>query len=244
MTTATATFTVLGVTPHARNTAQPPPHGAGPPHPDHHRLLAFLLLLALAALLVLSASLHERIVGMVARVDTLVAHWPIAGALVFLGLAALSAMLVLFSGAVLVPAGIEAWGDFGCFLLLWCGWWLGGVATYALGRGFGRPVIAWLLPAASLARYEGQIGRDGSFGSALLVLASLPSDVVGYFFGLARFPPGRYLLALALAELPYAYGTVFMGAAFLERRLLPLLAGAAVALAALAWQRRLRRGSP
>jgi uncharacterized membrane protein YdjX (TVP38/TMEM64 family) len=102
-------------------------------------------------------------------------------------------------------------------------------------------VIARLLPAARLAQYEGRVGRGASFGSALLVLASLPSDVVGYFFGVARFPPGRYLLALALAEMPYAFGTVFLGAAFLERRLLPLLAGAGVALAALAWQWRQRR---
>jgi len=222
--------------------AQDPADGAGPPHT--HRLLALLLLLALAALVVLSASLHEWIVALVARVDVLVADWPVAGALVFVGLAALSAMLVLFSGAVLVPVGIEAWGEFGCFLLLWSGWWLGGVATYAIGRSLGRPVIARLLPAVSLAQYEGRISRGGSFGSALLVLASLPSDVIGYFFGLARFPPGRYLLALSLAELPYAFGTVFMGAAFLERRLLPLMVGGAVALAVLAWQLRLRRRTP
>lgn len=240
MTGAAAACTVRGVT----SPAQLPDEDDGPPHPPAHRLLTFLLLIALAALLVLSAGAHDRIVGLVAQVDSLVADWPVAGALLFVGLAALSAMLVLFSGAVLVPVGIEAWGEPGCFLLLWSGWWLGGVATYAIGRGFGRPVIARLLPAGRLAQYEGRVGRGASFGSALLVLASLPSDVVGYFFGLAGFPPGRYLLALALAELPYAFGTVFLGAAFLERRLLPLLACAAVAIAALAWQRRRRRGHP
>ncbi len=211
-------------------------------HP--HRLLGFLSMAALALLLVLSAGVHERIVALVALVHDLVLDWPVAGALVFVGLAALSAMLVLFSGAVLVPVGIEAWGESGCFLLLWSGWWLGGVVTYAIGRGLGRPALARLLPTASLARYEAWIGLGGSFGSALVLLASLPSDVVGYVFGLARFPPGRYLLALALAELPYAFGTVFIGAAFLERRLLPLLAGLAVALVALAWQRRLQRRLP
>jgi uncharacterized membrane protein YdjX (TVP38/TMEM64 family) len=240
LTTTAAACTVRGVTP----PAPVPGDDEGPPRQPSHRLLALLLLFALAALLALSAGVHDRIVGLVAQVESLVASWPIAGALVFVGLTALSAMLVLFSGAVLVPVGIEAWGETGCFLLLWSGWWLGGVATYAVGRGFGRPVIARLLPAAGLARYEGRIGRGASFGSALLVLASLPSDVVGYFFGLARCPLGRYLPALALAELPYAFGAVFMGAAFLERRLLPLLAGAAVALAALAWQRWLRRPRP
>lgn len=223
--------------------APTPSDSAGTPrHP--HRLLAVVVLLALAALLALSAGVHERIIDLVTLVDDLVADWPVAAAVVFVALAALSAMLVLFSGAVLVPVGIEAWGELGCCLLLWSGWWLGGVATYAIGRGFGRPVIARLLPSTSLAQYEDRIGRAGSFGSTLLVLAGLPSDVVGYFFGLARFPVGRYLLALALAELPYAFGTVFLGAAFLERRLLPLLLGAAVALGALAWHQHRRRGTP
>jgi uncharacterized membrane protein YdjX (TVP38/TMEM64 family) len=241
LTSAPPAGTVRGVT---RRAPLPVATDATPARGHPHRLLAFLLLVALAALLALSASLHARIVGLVVWIQDFAVAWPVIGALVFVGLAALSAMLVLFSGAVLVPVGIEAWGTVGCFLLLWLGWWLGGIATYAIGRGFGRPMIAYLLPAASLARYEGRIGGEASFASALLVLASLPSDVVGYFFGLARFPLRRYLLALALAELPYAFGAVFMGAAFLERRPLPLLAGAAVALAVLAWQRRLRRARP
>ena len=219
----------------------PAPAGAPLPPRHPHRLATFLLLVALAALLALSAGVHERIVALVATVRDLVVVWPVGGAVVFVLLAALSAMLVLFSGAVLVPVGIEAWGETGCFLLLWAGWWLGGVATYALGRGFGRPVIERLLPPANIAQYEGRIIGGDSFATALLVLVSLPSDVVGYFFGLVRFRPGRYLLALALAELPYAFGAVFLGAAFMERRLLPLFIGGVLALAVFAWQQRLQR---
>jgi len=220
---------------------------AAPPEPDaaparhSHRPLVFLSLFALAALLAVSVGVHERLVALVATGRDLVIEYPAAGAAVFLLLAALSAMLVLFSGAVLVPVGIEAWGAPGCFLLLWAGWWLGGLLTYAIGRSFGRAVITRLVPSAAIARYEGRIVGGGSFGSALLVLLGLPSDVIGYLFGIVRFPAGRYLLALALAELPYAFGTVFMGAAFLERRLLPLLAGGMLALAVLAWKRNARR---
>jgi uncharacterized membrane protein YdjX (TVP38/TMEM64 family) len=166
---------------------------------------------------------------------------PLAAAALFVLLAALSAMLVLFSGALLVPVGIEAWGAGACFVLLWAGWWLGGLLTYGLGRGFGRAIVERLLSAATLARHDGRIGAQLTFPAALLLLLGLPSDVVGYYFGMARYPPGRYLLALLLAELPYAWGTVFLGAAFLDREILPLLGGTLAALAIFAWQRWMRR---
>jgi uncharacterized membrane protein YdjX (TVP38/TMEM64 family) len=43
-------------------------------------------------------------------------------------------------------------------------------------------------------------------------------------FGLIRCPFVRFVTALALAEVPYALGAVYLGVSFVERRLLPLLA--------------------
>lgn len=219
--------------------AGPPPAPAAPGHPA--RVIGFLVLGIVALLLGLSAGLHERIVAGIEMLRSVAEAHPVAAAALFVLLAALSAMLVLFSGALLVPVGIEAWGAGACFVLLWGGWWLGGLLTYGLGRGFGRPIVERLLPAATLARHEGQVGARLAFTAALLLLLGLPSDVVGYFFGMARYPIGRYLLALLLAELPYAWGTVFLGAAFLDRELLPLLAGTVAALGIFAWQRWMRR---
>ncbi len=200
-------------------------------------MLGFLLLGALALLLGLSAGLHERILAGTELLRRVVDAYPLAAAVLFVALAAASAMLVLFSGALLVPIGIESWGTGACFLLLWAGWWLGGALTYGVGRAFGRPIVERLLPRRTLARYEGRVGAQLRFPAALLVLLGLPSDVIGYFFGLARYPARSYLLALLLAELPYAWGTVFLGAAFLERETLPLLLGTGVAVAVFAWQR-------
>ncbi len=218
----------------------PTAHPAKPlAHPA--RVVGLSLLGLLALLLALSTSLHDRIVSGIELLRVAADDHPIGGGVLFVLLAAASAMLVLFSGALLVPVGIQAWGTVTCFLLLWAGWWLGGLVTYGIGRAFGQPIVARLVPEPKRARLEAQVGANLPLPAALLVLLGLPSDVVGYLFGAARYPAGRYLLALLLAELPYAWGTVFLGAAFLEREILPLVLGTVAALAVFAWHRRVRR---
>ena len=140
------------------------------------------------------------------------------GAVLFVGLAALSAVLVFFSGVLLVPVGVQTWGEAGCFLLLWCGWVLGGLVTYSVGRHLGRPFVRRLLSAGAVARYEALIPAGGSFLTATLVQLAFPSDISGYFFGLLGYQARVYLGALVFAELPYALGTVYLGAAFLQRQ--------------------------
>jgi uncharacterized membrane protein YdjX (TVP38/TMEM64 family) len=69
----------------------------------------------------------------------------------------------------------------------------------------------------------------------LLVQLALPSDVVGYVFGIARCRPAIFLGALALAEIPYALGAVYLGLSFLERNLLSLVALGTMGAALSAW---------
>jgi uncharacterized membrane protein YdjX (TVP38/TMEM64 family) len=64
----------------------------------------------------------------------------------------------------------------------------------------------------------------------LLLQLALPSEIPGYLLGLLRYRFWRYIAALALAELPYALATVYIGASFIERRTYALVAvGIAVA---------------
>lgn len=139
-------------------------------------------------------------------------------------LSALSALLAFFSSAILVPAGIVAWGKGGTLVLLWLGWLLGGLTAYALARGLGRPAVSWLVSRQALARYEQRVTEHASFATALLVQLALPSELPGYLFGLARLPLRRYLPVLALAELPFALGAIYLGAGFLEQNVVVLLA--------------------
>jgi len=193
-----------------------------------------------AALLAYSEEIHRQVVTVIALAEPVIATSPVLGAGIFVLLAALSAMLVFFSGLLLVPIGIEAWGPLVCFLLLWSGWFLGGVITYSIGRRFGRPAVLRLLSEEKMARYENRIPQSGSFVTALFTQLVLPSDITGYFFGLLGYPARVYLGSLALAELPYALGAVYLGTAFMERQYLVLVSVGALGLLifGVVWLRR------
>ncbi|MEO8445249.1 MAG: VTT domain-containing protein [Gammaproteobacteria bacterium] len=204
------------------------------------RLPIIIIGVMVAALLAYSEEIHQQVVRVIALVEPVIAAWPIAGALLFVLLAAVSAILVFFSSLLLVPLGIQAWGPLPCFLLLWSGWFLGGVVTYTIGRYLGRPAVRRMLTAGEIARYESHIPKVGSLATAALTQLMLPSDISGYFFGLFGYPARIYLGGLALAELPYALGTVYLGSAFVQRQYLLLLAAAALGIVILgiAWWRR------
>jgi uncharacterized membrane protein YdjX (TVP38/TMEM64 family) len=218
---------------------------------DHHRALwrriAFVVGAVLALAFVASADvLYEALRGLTDAAAPLVRAHPVAGALAFIAVSALSAMLAFFSGTVLVPVAVEAWGVGATITYLWIGWIIGGITAYTLARVAGRPLVASVLSADALVRYEATVSRTAPFSLVLLLQLGLPSEIPGYLVGLARYPLWKYLVALSIAELPWAVGTVLMGTTLLERRV-PVLVAVGLAAAALSgttfWQlhRRLQR---
>ncbi|WP_224246301.1 VTT domain-containing protein [Hyalangium gracile] len=199
------------------------------------RALILLLLLGGLALLVSSDAFRSALSWGLARAEPVITEHPVRGAVLFLLLSALSAMMAFFSSAVLVPVAVHAWGKLACALLLWLGWILGGVSAYALARFWGRPVVRRLTSARGLARYEEGISRHTPWGLVLLFQLAVPSEIPGYVLGLARYGVRRYLAVLALAELPYAVGTVYLGESILEQRTLVLLGLGALAILTSGW---------
>jgi uncharacterized membrane protein YdjX (TVP38/TMEM64 family) len=185
--------------------------------------------------LLLAPSVHTRLMDVIAAVGDLIARRPVVGMSAFVLLAALSAMLAFVSSAVLIPVAVHVWGAPLCALLLWLGWFLGGVATYAVGRYLGRPIVERLVAPATIARYERWARSSVALAPILLVQLALPSDAAGYVFGIVRCRPGVFLAALAVAEVPYALGAVYLGLSFLERNLVALLGLGLAGIALSAW---------
>lgn len=168
-------------------------------------------------MIVLSDKLHAHSAQIIAVVESVIAQYPVLGAISFVALAMVSAMLAFFSSAIIAPIGVYAWGAVACCLLLWLGWLLGGVVSFWIGRYFGRAVVAQIIGEARLDSLTARFGRHASFTRVVLFQAALPSEVPGYVLGTINYPFWRYMLALGLVELPYAVGTVVLGASFLER---------------------------
>lgn len=201
-------------------------------HTPTFRIRAILLVAMVGVLLVLAWSdpVHRAVLQLFDATKTVIEGHPLPGAALFVVLSALAAMLAFFTSAVLVPPAVYAWGPVACAALLWVGWMLGGLASYGLAYHFGRPVLRWLAPGKSIARYQERIREKASFGFILLFQLALPSEIPGLVLGLAHFPIERYLMALAIAELPYAIGTTLLGASFLSRRFGLLLSLGALAI--------------
>ena len=213
-------------------------------HAPTYRVRAIVLVVMVAALITLALSdpVHRAVLQVFEAAKGIIEQHPLAGAALFVVLSSLAAMLAFFSSAVLVPPAVYAWGPVVCAALLWLGWMIGGLVSYGLAYRFGAPVMRWLAPGKSIEKYQAKIRQQASFGFILLFQLALPSEVPGLVLGLAHFPLEKYLLALAIAELPYAVGTTMLGASFVSRDFRLLIAlGAVATLAAVLLGRELRR---
>ena len=212
--------------PEASRTASRVPSVSGPLLGSRRLVVLALVMTVIAGVLLFPAA-HDRVLTLIDSVGELIQRRPAMGMVAFVVLAALSAMAAFVSSAVLIPVAVHVWGPVTCAVLLWTGWFLGGVAAYVVGRYLGRPVVQRFVRPATIARYEAWARSGVALAPILLIQLAIPSDIAGYVFGIVRCRPTVFLTALALAEIPYAIGAVYLGIGFLTRNMgLLLLLGA------------------
>jgi uncharacterized membrane protein YdjX (TVP38/TMEM64 family) len=216
------------------------PGAAAPSQPRARswgRALVVVLLCAGVALLLSVDEVYEGLQRVLSAAEPLIAAHPVLGAVAFVLLAAISAVLAFFSSALLLPAAIYAWGNTVTFGLLWLGWLLGGICTYAVGRGLRGPQGRAPKSSSQFDFYVQRAPGEVTFAFVLLLYLALPSELPGYLCGYLRVRLRTYFAALALAELPYALGAVLLGAGVVHRHVGVLvsfgLIGAALSLYAL-----------
>jgi uncharacterized membrane protein YdjX (TVP38/TMEM64 family) len=179
--------------------------------PPAVRAALVLALAAAAAALLSFGSIQDAIDRALGAVEPLLAAHPLQGGVLFVMLAAVSAMLAFFSSALLVPGGVYAWGAWPTIALLWLGWLLGGMCAYALGRVLRRPLLPTRGATQALEHYAQRLPRNAGWPLVLLLQLALPSEVPGYLCGFLRVRFRVYASALAVAEIPYAIGAVLIG---------------------------------
>ena len=192
---------------------------------QHRRRLALLLVLVLIATAAAATGpLHRAILSIITAAEPMIHQHAVAGAVIYVLLSAISAIVFFFSTAVITPVAVEAFGPFTAFSLLWLGWILGGITAYGIGRRFGRPVVSWFVDPVRIRDYECRAKRLVSFRHVLLFQLAVPSEIPGYVLGLAGCRFRTFAIAMALGELPFAIGAVYLGESFLERNYALLLA--------------------
>lgn len=181
------------------------------------RIIELAAVIAIAVVLTAADPVHEFLRHIVEQASAIIEEHPIAGRVVFVVLSTLSAMLAFVSSAVVVPVAVYTWGRGETLLLLWVSWLLGGTCAYAIGRSAGRRIASWIVSSERVDYYSERITAGADFVTVLLFQLALPSEIPGYVLGAARFRFPLYLLALAIAELPFAIGAVYLGEGFLRR---------------------------
>lgn len=201
-----------------------------------HLVIAGVLIVTIG-LVASSDTLHQLSDDVLAWAESVISQSPILGMFVFVLLAMLSSMLAFFSSAFLAPIAVYAWGGAVCLALLWVGWVLGGVASFSIGRYFGRSVASAFIGEETIAQWEKKLSDHAKFVHILTFQAFVPSEVPGYVLGALRYRFTFYLLAVALTELPYAAATVWLGESFLDGDggAFVLIGVAALTLALILW---------
>jgi uncharacterized membrane protein YdjX (TVP38/TMEM64 family) len=201
------------------------------------RAAVVVLICASLALLLSADEVYAGLQRVLLAAEPLLAAHPYLGAAAFVVLAALSAILAFFSSALLLPPAVFTWGSEVTLGLLWLGWLLGGLCTYALGRSLRRPLWSASSTSSQFDFYRQRAPSEVTFALALLLCLALPSEIPGYLCGYLAVRLRTYLTALALAELPYAAGAVLLSDGVIHRHIGWLLAcgvvGAALSLYAL-----------
>ena len=114
------------------------------------------------------------------------------GALMFVGFAALSAMLAFVSVAVIVPVAVYTWGEplSACTVVerLVAG---RPEFPFTVGRFLDRPMVTWLT-ADSRPAATGTLHTPCTSFRILVPLfqLALPSEIPGYVLGLMSYQPG------------------------------------------------------
>lgn len=123
------------------------------------RFLVIGTLIIVAGLIAALDSLRQETEAIIFWAEGMISVAPLLGMLVFVLLAMLSAMVAFFSSALLAPIAIYAWGKAVCLALLWCGWFLGGIVCFAIGRFFGRSVVAMIIGEDKITNWQSQVSE-------------------------------------------------------------------------------------
>lgn len=181
-------------------------------------LITFIAVLGVAFLFWSSYSLQNIFNETVGSVQAYAGQNNVLLIVLFIALAALSAMLSPFSSVPLVPIAIMIWGGLLTTALLLTGWLIGEVLAYGAGYYAGYPFVSQLSSFEKVRYYRERISRKTEFLLIVLFRFAMPAEIPGYVLGIARYNFWKYFLATFLAELPFAIVVSYASEALVAKK--------------------------
>lgn len=181
-------------------------------------LITFIAVLGVAFLFWSSYSLQNIFYEAVGSVQAYAGQNNVLLIVLFIVLAALSAMLSPFSSVPLVPMAIMIWGDLLTTAFLLIGWLIGEVLAYCIGYYAGYPFVSQLSSFEKVKYYRERISRKAEFLLIVLFRFAMPAEIPGYVLGIARYNFWKYFLATFLAELPFAIVVSYASEALVAKK--------------------------
>lgn len=180
-------------------------------------IIIFALIILIAGLFWYFSFFQDFFLDIVSFFDSYIQKNEVAGMFVFVGLAALAAMLSPFSSAPLIPIAAVIWGNFLTFLLLAFGWMAGAAASYYIGYSLGCYSLKKFVPFERIEYYRKKISPKAEFWLVLAFRLSTPAEIPGYTLGIIRYDFWKFLLATSLSEVPFALISVYASQALVNK---------------------------
>lgn len=169
-------------------------------------IVGIVIIIGIAVLFFLSPAVQETFFNITLSLQDYAASNSALASVIFVALAALSALLSPFSSVPFIPIAVTIWGEAMTITLLLIGWTLGGIGAYAIGRYAARPILDRFVRSETAHRYADWIKEHATFAGVLLFRLALPAEILAYALGITRYHFGKYVLATFLAEAPFAFG--------------------------------------
>ena len=179
------------------------------------RSVIILVILILVTAAFGTSSLLQDIFSSAAdAVNSYITIHPVAGVVMFILLAAFSAMLSLFTSIPTLPFAVVVWGKMLTFTFLLIGWIIGAIVSYAIGRYGLHFIFRRLLPIGKIESYRKKLSEHSQFILVVLFRLALPAEVTGLVLGSLRYNFIKYMLASVISEVPFAVVSVYAGDSF------------------------------
>jgi len=144
-------------------------------------------------------------------IKTFIDQNPFLGALLYIFLNIVDAVLAPGATLPLIPVAAHAWGPVPAAIVTTIGWTVGSLIAFLIARRWGYPIVKKLTSIERLRQMKKYIPED-LFWSIVVLRLFMPMDIMSYVLGLfTDISWSRYVIATALGVAPMAVVLAYVG---------------------------------